>query len=84
MDNFLRSIKITSVHSLHGRWFINCLVGLLKKILNTKILLASTKTLTNSETCTKSSIRILLRLTVSVIGQFSPRDHHSLGRGKPS
>ncbi len=46
------------------------------------ILIASMKTLTNSETCTVSRVKILLRLTISVIGQSSPRDHLSLDRGK--
>jgi hypothetical protein len=49
---------------------------------NIKILIASMKTLTNSETCTVGRIKILLRLTISVIGQFSPRDHLLLDRGK--
>jgi hypothetical protein len=40
------------------------------------------KTLTNSETYTVSRIQILLRLTISVIGQFSPHDHLLLDRGK--
>jgi hypothetical protein len=64
------------------QWFLNFLVGLLRKILNTKILIASMKTLMNSETFTVSRIKILLRLTISVIGQFSPRDHLLLDRGK--
>jgi hypothetical protein len=64
------------------QWFLNFLVYLLRKILKTKILIASMKTLTNSETCTVSRIKILLRLTNSVIGQFSPRDHLLLDRGK--
>jgi hypothetical protein len=52
------------------QWFFNILVGLLKKVLNTNILLASVKTFKNSETCTESRIRIIPRLTISVIGQF--------------
>ncbi len=40
------------------------------------------KTLTNSETCSESLIRILLRLTISVIGRFSPLDHLSLDKAK--
>jgi hypothetical protein len=54
--------------------FFNIFVGLLKKILNTKILLASMKTLTNSETCIESHITVLLRLIISVIGRVYPRD----------
>ena len=64
------------------QWFLNFLVRILRKILKTKILIASMKTLTNSETCTISRIKILLRLTISVIGQFSPRYHLLLDRGK--
>jgi hypothetical protein len=45
-------------------------------------LIASMKTLTNSATCTVSWIKILLRLTISAIGQFFPRDHLLLDRGK--
>jgi hypothetical protein len=67
--------KIKSVLSLHA-------LGLLRKIIKTKILIASVKTLTNSETCTLSRIKILPRLTISVIGQFFPRDHLLLDRGK--
>jgi hypothetical protein len=48
------------------------------KMLNKKILLASM----NTETCTESRHRILARLTISVIGWFSPRDHLSLDKGK--
>ncbi len=64
------------------QWILKFLVGLLRKILKTKILIASMKALANSETCTVSRIKILLRLTISVIGQFSPRDHLLLDRGK--
>jgi hypothetical protein len=64
------------------QWFLNFLVALFRKILNTKILIAFMKTLTNSETRTLSRIKILLRLTISVIGQFSPRDHLLLDREK--
>jgi hypothetical protein len=46
--------------------FLNILVGLLKKVLNTNILLASVKTFKNSETFTESRIRIIPRLTISV------------------
>jgi hypothetical protein len=63
------------------QWFLNFLVDLLKKILFTKILIASMKTLTNSETCTVSRIKIFLRHTISVIGQFSPCDHLLLEQG---
>jgi hypothetical protein len=62
--------------------FFTIFAGLLKKILNTKILLASMKTHTNSETCTESRITVLLRLTISVIGQFSPRNPLLLDRRK--
>jgi hypothetical protein len=54
----------------------------LKKILIKKIFLASMKTLTNTETCTESRHRIILRLTISVIGWFPPRNHLLLDRGK--
>ena len=53
-------------------------------LLNKKVLLASLKTLRNTETCTENRDRILLRLTISVIGWFSLRDHLSLDRGKVS
>jgi hypothetical protein len=36
----------------------------------------------SSDTFTESRIRILLRLIISVIGRFSPRDHLSLDRTK--
>jgi hypothetical protein len=62
--------------------FFNIFAGLLKKILNTKILLAAMKTLTNFETCTESRITVLLRLTISVMGQFSPCDSLLLDRRK--
>jgi hypothetical protein len=42
-----------------------------------KILIASMNTITNTETGTESRLRILPRLTISVIGWFSPRDHLS-------
>jgi hypothetical protein len=48
--------EIGSVLYLHASLVLNFLVSLLNKILNTKILLASTKTLANSETCTESRI----------------------------
>ncbi len=64
------------------QWFLNFLVGLLKKILNTKILIASMKKLMNSETFTVSRIKFLLRITISAIRQFSPRYHLLLDRGK--
>jgi hypothetical protein len=48
--------EIGSVLYLHASLVLNFLVSLLKKILNTKILLASMKTLANSETCTESRI----------------------------
>jgi hypothetical protein len=35
-----------------------------------------------SETCSISQIKILFRLMISVFGQFSPRDHLLLDRGK--
>jgi hypothetical protein len=64
------------------QWFLHFLVGLLRKILNTKILIASMKTLNYSETCTVKRIKVLLWLMISVIGQVSPRDHLLLDRGK--
>ncbi len=82
MDNFFRSIKLKQYFLYMRQWFLNFLVRILRKILKTKILIASMKTLTNSETCTISRIKILLRLTISVIGQFSPRYHLLLDRGK--
>jgi hypothetical protein len=69
IDIFLKVYNIF----LHMRqWFFNILVGLLKKVLNTNIFLASFKIVKNSETCTESRIRIIPRLTISVIGQFPP------------
>jgi len=64
------------------QWFLNFFGSLLKKILIKMILLASMKTLTNTEACTESRHRILPRLTICVIGWFPPRDHLSLDRGK--
>jgi hypothetical protein len=61
------------------QWFLNFLVGLLRKILYMKILIASMKTLTNSTTCTVSRNKILFRFTISVI---SPRNHLLLDRRK--
>ncbi len=64
------------------QWFLNFFGSLLKKILIKMILLASMKTLTNTEACTESRHGILSRLTICVIGWFPPRDHLSLDRGK--
>jgi hypothetical protein len=47
-----------------------------------KILFAPMKTLTNYETLIVSRIKILLRITISVNGKFSPRNHLLLDRGK--
>jgi hypothetical protein len=62
--------------------FFNIFVGLLKKILNTKILLASMKTRILKIVPKAASQFVLLRLTISVIGQFSPRDPPLLDRRK--
>jgi hypothetical protein len=83
MNNLFNAYKIKSVLSLHAPVVSKVFFrSLLKKILNTKILLASMKTLTDTETCAESRHRILPRLTISVIGWFSLRDHLSLDRGK--
>jgi hypothetical protein len=65
------------------QWFLNFFGSLLEKILIKMILLASMKTLTNTEACTESRHRILPRLTITicVIGWFPPRDH-LIGQGK--
>ncbi len=76
-DNFFKVYKIKSVLSLHSQGFLNFLVSLLRKILNTKILIASMKTLLNSETCTISRIKILLRHW-SIFSTWSPL----IGQGK--
>jgi hypothetical protein len=64
------------------QWFLTFFGSLLKKIFLKKILLASLKTLTKNETRPESGHRSLSRLTISVIGWFSTRDHLSLDRGK--
>jgi hypothetical protein len=46
------------------------------KNMNLDILLASMKTLTNSEDCTESRSRILLQVSSSVLGWFSPALNH--------
>ncbi len=83
---FLSSIKLNQYFPHMRHWFLNFFGSLLKKILNKKILLASIRTLTNIETCNESRHRILIlaRLTITVIGWFSPLDHLSLDRGKKS
>jgi hypothetical protein len=68
-----------------GQWFLNVFGSTLKKLLNKKILLAFMKTIMkimNTETFTESRHRIFPRLTLSVTGWFSLRDHLSLDRGK--
>jgi hypothetical protein len=62
---------------------LNFLVRLLKKILNTKILLASMEALMNSETCTESRIAsdFFPAYSLSLVG-FPPRDHLSLEKAK--
>jgi hypothetical protein len=57
------------------QWFLNVLVGLLEKIVNTDLACFYENTY-------ESRIRIPLWLTISVIGRFSPRDHLPLDRGK--
>ena len=79
MDNFFKVSQITSVLSLHAPVVFK-LFGLpVEENINT---IASLKPITNSENCTESRIRILLRLTISVIGWFSSRDHLALDKGK--
>jgi hypothetical protein len=66
---FRRSLKLNQYFLHMRRRFLNFMVTLLNKIvntLNTKILLASMKTLSNYETCTES------RHPIFVIGRFSP------------
>jgi hypothetical protein len=52
-------------------FFFNFLVALLEKILNTKMLLASMKKLTNSETSQKP-LQNFSSASLYVIGRFSP------------
>ncbi len=76
--------EIGSVLYLHASLVLNFLVSLLKKILNTKILLASMKTLPNSETCAENRIAsefLSGLLSLSLVG-FPPRDHLSLDGAK--
>jgi hypothetical protein len=54
------------------QWFFKLFDWPVKKIISTKILFASMKTLKNSETCTESRSEFFSWLTISVIGQFSP------------
>jgi len=82
VDIFFGVYKITSVLSLHTPVIYKLFVWPIEENIKYKVLLASTKTLMNFEICTESRIRILLRLSISVIGQFSPRDHLSLDRAK--
>jgi hypothetical protein len=89
MDNFFyRSIKINRYFRYMRQWFLNILLGLLRKISNTKILIASTKIFTSSETCTVSRIKILLRITIydlchwSIFSMWSPLIGHGKSRVK--
>jgi hypothetical protein len=75
LNIFLRSIKLNQHFPYIRQWFLPFFGSLLKKILFKKIFLASMKTLTNTETYTQSRRRIILWLTISVIGWFPPRDH---------
>jgi hypothetical protein len=83
MDIFFKVLLIyICTFSTCANVFLNFFAGLLKKILNKKILLAAMKTLTNSETCIESHITVLFRLTISVIGRVYPRDLLLLDRRK--
>ncbi len=68
------NIKLNQYFPYMRQWFRNLFFGsLLKKILNKKILLVYENTYRH---------RILPRLSISISGWFSPRDHFSLDRGK--
>jgi hypothetical protein len=52
------------------KWFISFLPNLFQRKLNIKFLLASSKTLTSSNNCPESRIKILFRISFAVKVDF--------------
>jgi hypothetical protein len=79
----LKAYKIESILSGHAPLsFFNFLAAWSKRKINMKMLLASMKTLTNSQDCSGSRIIISIPASLSVIGKFFLRVHPLLDAGK--